>query len=206
MSHLSERSLGSLLLALLAVGLLGAALVLPWFSYDHSSGRRTPEGGFHPANETGVIRTAFDVTARDYEGDFEPDSTGRAQATLDGIASALAGAGILLLVAALGELPRIERVLRRPIVLGLQVAAFAAIGAALWLGWYAVPELLASRGVNGPFTSFLDADGYTRTTLRIGWVAAAFAVPAVVGAFLFKFQAGAPDATAVADLAARGEL
>ena len=206
MSHLSERSTGSLVMALLAVGLIAAALVLPWFSYDQSSGRRTPEGGFHPANETGVIRTSFDTSARDYEGDFAPDSEQEAKTTLGALSLALAAAAVLLILAGLGELPGIERLLVRRVVLGLHVLAFAALGAALWLGWFAVPELLASRGVDSPFTSFLDGNGYTHTTLRIGWVAAAFAVPAVLGAFLFKFQAGAPDATAVADLAARGEL
>lgn len=206
MSHLSERSMGSLVLAVVAVGLIGASLALPWFSYDHSSGRRTPEGGFHPANETGVIRTSFDTTARSYEGDFAPDSTAQTKSTLNGLSIALFAAGGLLVLAALGELPGIERLLVRPVVLGLHVAAFAAVGVALWLGWFAVPELLASRGVDSPFTSFLDSDGYTQTTLRIGWVLAAFALPAVFGAFLFKFQAGAPDATAVADLAERGEL
>lgn len=206
MAHLSERSLGSLLLALLAVGLIGASLALPWFSYDHSSGRRTPEGGFHGANETGVEHSSFDASAWSYEGDAQPDSPARASAVLRALAVCLLGAAALLVLAALGELPRIERLLPRRAVLTLHVLAFLGLGAALALAWFALPDVLASRGVDGPFTSFLDDDGYTHTTLRAGWAVAALAAPAVVGAFLSKFQAGAPDATAVADLAERGQL
>lgn len=206
MAHLSERSLGSLLLAVLAVGLVGTSLTLPWFSYDHSSGRQTPEGGFHDANETGVVRSSFDASARSYEGDVGPDSPARTRAVLLALTMCLVGAAALLGLAALGELPGIERLLVRRAVLALHVLAFLAIATALGLAWFVLPDSLASRGVDGPFTSFLDAGGYTHTTLRVGWVVAALAAPAVVGAFLAKFQAGAPDATAVADLAERGEL
>lgn len=202
----SERSLGSFLLGLLAIGLLATSLLLPWFSYAYSSGRRTAEGGLHDPDDTGVIHQSWEASPQGWDGTITPTDPARADQVLLWTLAAVAAALVLTALAILGDLPGIDRVLVRPAALALHAAAFAASGAALALTWFALPGTLSGYGVTGPFTSFLDDTGYTQTTLRVGWSLAALALAPMFGAFLFKFQAGAPDPTAVADLASQGDL
>ena len=201
----SERSTGNLLLVLVAAALLGASFLVPWFSYDHSTGRRTPSGGFHDPAEDGVVRTHWEAGPGGTSGDGTPDDPAKVDKALGQLRLALFVAFGLLFVNGLGELPGLSRVLVRRVGLATGALAFAAIGWALYVGWYVLPKAFG-HGVADPFTSFLDDGGYTMTNLRLGWVLAAFALPVVFGGWLLKFQAGAPDPTVVADLYAQGEL
>lgn len=201
----SERSTGNLLLVLAAGGLLGASFAVPWFTYDHSTGRRAPEGGFHDPEVDGVVRTHWEAGPSGTAGDGAPDDQGRVDAAVQRIAWGLFAAFGLLALAALGELPGLSRILVRPVGLALGALAFGAIAYALYVGWYVLPGTYG-HGVEGPFTSFLDDSGYTMTRIGGGWVLAALALPAVFGGLLLKFQAGAPDPTVVAELYAQGEI
>lgn len=201
----SERSLGNLLLAVAAIALLGFAFVAPWFTYDHSTGRRTPEGGFHSPEEAGVVRERWEAGPSGSDGSPAPDDQARVDSALARMTWALVAAGGLLVLVVLGELPGVDRLLVRPVVLALGALALVGIGYALYVGWFVLPSAYG-HGVQGPFTSFLDDTGYTMTRIGTGWILAAVAVPAVFGGWLMKFQAGAPDPTVVAELYARGEL
>lgn len=201
----NERSLGNLVLVLAALALLGVAWALPWFTYDHSTGRRTPEGGFHPPEEDGVVRNHWEAGPSGSSGTQGPDEPAQAESATARLAWAvLAAAGLLVLVA-LGEVPGLDRVLTRPVSLTLGGLALGCIAYALLVGWFVLPGSYG-HGVTSPFTSFLDDSGYTITRIGTGWILGAVAVPAVFGGWLLKFQAGAPDPTVVAELYARGEL
>jgi hypothetical protein len=201
----SERSTGNLVLCLLAAALVGASFAVTWWEYDHSTGRRAPEGGFHDPSEDGVIRTHWDASPGSAEGDATPEHPAKAQRTLDQMAWALYAALGLLLLAALSELPGVSRILVRRVTLVLDALAFASVGVALWLTWFVLPEAFGN-GMQGPFTSFLDDTGYTMTAITNGWAIAGASLAAILGGFLLKFQAGAPDPTVVAQLYAQGEL
>lgn len=201
----SERSVGNLLLVLAALALLGVAWALPWFTYDHSTGRRTPEGGFHPPEEDGVLRNHWEAGPAGTSGTPAPDHPARVDAALARLVWALVAAGGLLALVALGEVPRLDRILTRPLSLTLGALALGCLAYALYVGWFVLPAAYG-HGVQGPFTSFLDDSGYTMTRVGTGWILGAVAVPAVLGGWLLKFQAGAPDPTVVAELYARGEL
>lgn len=201
----SERSAGNLVLVLAALALLGVAWTMPWFTYDHSTGRRTPEGGFHPPEEDGVVRNHWEAGPSEASGTPAPDDPARVEAAQARLTWALAAAGVLLALVALGEIPGVDRVLVRPASLALGMLAVLCLGYALYVGWFVLPPSYG-HGVGGPFTSFLDDTGYTITRLGTGWIVAAVALPAVLGGWLLKFQAGAPDPTVVAELYARGEL
>jgi hypothetical protein len=196
----NERSTGSLLLALLAIAILGLSTTQPWFGYGYSSGRRAPEGGFHDANETGVERHELNAWPGRTEGDYQPADAQAAQQTVERMQWGLYAAGGLLLLGALGEVPGISRVIVRPVGLALYGLAFAAVAYALWLLWFAFPGTLGG-GVDGPYTSFLDGDGYTMTSVRFGWTIACFALAPILGCFLFKYGAGPLDAEVMREIA-----
>jgi hypothetical protein len=202
----SERSAASFVLALLAAGMLAWSLSLPWFEYDHTTGRRTPEGGYHDPEDTGVVHTHLEARPGEVEGDVQPTDPGKADTLVQQMQWAVYAAIGLLVLVALGEIPGISRVLVRPVGLSLSFAALASTGFALALLWFSFPDTLAGYGVTKPFTYFQDESGYTRTTIRMGWTVAAASLPVTIAGFLFKFQAGAPDPTAVAELAAQGEI
>ena len=201
----SERSTGNLVLCLVAVALLGASFTFTWWEYDHSTGRRAPEGGFHDPSEDGVIRTDWDASPGSGEGAATPQDAGRTQRTLDQMAWALFAAIGLLLLAAASELPGVSRILVRRVTLALDTLAFACVAVALWLTWFVLPEAFGN-GASHPFTSFLDDSGYTMTAITTGWALAGASLAAIFGGFLLKFQAGAPDPTVVAQLYAQGDL
>lgn len=201
----SERSTGNLVLCLIAVALLGISFTVTWWEYDHSTGRRTPEGGFHDPAEDGVVRQHWEASPGSAQGDAAPEHADKTRRTLDQMAWALFAAIGLLLLAAASELPGVSRFLVRRVTLALDTLAFAAIAAAMWLTWFVLPDAFGN-GVHQPFTSFLDDSGYTMTAITAGWALAGAALAAIFGGFLLKFQAGAPDPTVVAELYAQGEL
>lgn len=195
----SERSTFSMILAVLAIGVLAFSFANDWFSYYQSSGRQTPYGGYHAANETGVVSTSLTSTPGSYEGDATPQDEKKAVQVLDWEAWSLYAAIGALVLVALGEIAGIDRVITRPVSLALYGLAFAGVLAALLLAWFVFPGTVEPR-VQDPFTSFLAEDGYTRTTLWWGWVTAALAAPLIAAGFLVKFQAGAPDPQEVVEL------
>lgn len=201
----SERSAGNLFLCLVAAGLLAVSFTVPWWEYDHSTGRRAPAGGFHDPGQDGVVRQHWEASPGSSTGDAAPADTAKTDRTLDQMALAVYGAIGLLLLAALSELPGVSRILVRRVTLALDALAFALVGVALWLTWFVLPEAFGN-GVDGPFASFLDDSGYTMTAITAGWAVAAASLAAVFGGFLLKFQAGAPDPTVVAELYAQGDL
>ncbi len=199
-----ERSTGSLVMGIVAIALIVISFAVPWFSYDYSSGRRAPYGGFHPANETGVITHYLDAGPGGYDGDIDSEQPATSERIVTWTAWALYAALGFLVLAALGDIPGVDRFVRRRVGLGLIAAAVVAVGAALYLLWYDFPTSMG-HGVTGPYTSYQDNTGYTMTEMRAGWVAAALAVPAIFGMFLFKFQAGAPDPGLAAEYIAKEE-
>jgi hypothetical protein len=195
----SERSTFSLILAALAIGLIGVSFTMDWFTYYQSSGRQTPYGGFHAENETGVVSSSLETSPGAFEGDAQPQDAEKAQQYVDWEAWSLYAAIGLLALIILGEIPGPDRIITRPVSLTLYGIAFAATAFSLIVAWFFFPGTIEPR-VDDPFTSFLAEDGYTRTTLWWGWVAAALAVPMIVAGFLVKFQAGAPDPQQVVEL------
>lgn len=201
----SERSTGNLLLVLLAVGLLGGSLMTTWWTYEHSTGRRTPEGGFHDPAEDGVVVTSWDARPASASGSATPEDEDATRQTVAWMAWLLYVTFAFLALSALSEFPGIANVLVRRVTLALNALAFASVTAALLLAWFILPDAFG-HGVTGPYSSFLDDSGYTMTELRLGWPLAALALPAILGGFLLKYQAGAPDPTVVAELYAKGEI
>lgn len=190
-------SIGGLLLALLAVGLVAGAAVLPWWSYDSSTGRKTPLGGPQDPEDTRVERHSRDFGPFWQRGDAEPsDEGGAAFGTLVlGLAVAVAGSGLAL--AFFSEGLRFATTFPRGVSLAAALAGVAGIAAALAWTWLALPGTMSGYGVQGAFTDRLLEDNYVRTTLGPGWVLAALAIPAALGSFAFRFQAGSQDPSAV---------
>lgn len=189
----SDRSTGTLLLALLAVGLLGYALTAPWFHFESSTGRRTPEGGFQDPSDTGTIRRELTMTPEGMAGDAHPTHPGDARTHLQSIQRlGWAAVGAFGLVA-VGGVPLLSRAMPRWLSLALCAVGALCTLAALLVAWHWLPQTMEGHGVEGPFTSRLLEDGYIRTTLGWGWAAAGLALSLAGGAFLFQFQAGSND-------------
>lgn len=200
-----EGSIGALLVALVALGLLGAAYVGPWFEYDFSTGRQTPPDGPQPEEETGVERSEMDFYATHWEGDVEPSDEALAERTVWLITNGILVAGIALALVVLGEVPGISYVIRRPVSLVFIAVALAAVAAVAVLTWSWLPESMAGHGVDSQYTSHLEEpSGYTHSTMAWGWYSIALAGCAVFAAGLFKFQAGAADPHLVEEHAASG--
>lgn len=190
-------SIGGLLLALLAVGLVAGAAVLPWWSYDSSTGRKTPAGGPQDPGDTRVERHSRDFGPFWQRGDAAPSDEGAAAlgVLVLGALAATAGAGLLLALA--GEGVRFAAAFPRGLNLAGAAVALAALAAALAWTWLALPATMSGYGVDGAFSYRLLEDGYIRTTLGPGWVLGALAVPAALGSFAFRYQAGSQDSAAV---------
>lgn len=192
-----EPSWGALLLALLAVGLLAASFAVPWWSFDSSTGRKTPAGGPQDPEDTRVERHSLDYLPFRLVGDQEPsDREGAEAGVLQlGVAATLAAGSMLLFV--LFEALRFLRGFPRSV--SLLVAGIAVLGAAvgLLLTYFVLPWTMAGNGVTGAFTDVLLDPGYVRTTLGPGWVLAALSVPLTLGALAFRYQAGSHDPAAI---------
>jgi hypothetical protein len=190
-------SIGGLLLALLAVGLVAGSAVLSWWSYDSSTGRKTAPGGPQDPSDTRVERHSRDFGPFWQRGDAEPsDAGGAAFGTLVlGVAVAVAGAGLLLALSSEGL--RFAAAFPRAVSLAAALVGVAGLLAALAWTWLALPATMSGQGVEGAFTDRLLENNYVRTTLGPGWVLAALAIPAALGSFAFRFQAGAHDPSAV---------
>lgn len=192
-----EQSWGALLLALLAVGLLAVSFVTPWWSFDSSTGRKTPEGGPQDPDDTRVERHSLDYLPFRQTGDQQPsDAEGAKQGVLVlGIAAATS-AGALVLFAVF-EAARFLRAFPRWLSLLLSSIAVAGILAGLLLTYFVLPSTMAGNDVDGAFTDRLLDPGYIRTTLGVGWILAAIALPVALGALGFRYQAGSHDPAAV---------
>ena len=192
-----EPSWGALLLALLAVGLLATSFALPWWSFDSSTGRKTPVGGPQDPEDTRVERHSLDYLPFRLEGDQEPsDRPGAEAGVLQlGIAASVAAGGMGLFV--LFETFRFLRSFPRG--LSLLVSTLSVLGAigGLVLTYFVLPATMEENGVTGTFTDVLLDPGYIRTALGPGWVLGALAVPLALGALAFRYQAGSHDPAAI---------
>jgi hypothetical protein len=192
-----DPSWGALLLALVAVGLLAVSFVMPWWSFDSSTGRKTAEGGPQDPEDTRVERHSLDFLPFRLVGDQEPsDREGAEQGVLLlGIAASAAAGGMGLFV--LFEAFRFLRSFPRGLSLAVSVIAVLGAAAGLLVAYYVLPGTMAGDQVSGAFTDVLLDPGYVQTTLGLGWVAAALAAPLALGALAFRYQAGSHDPTAV---------
>lgn len=192
-----EPSWGALVLALLALALVVTSFALPWWSFDSSTGRKTPAGGPQDPSDTRVERHSYDVYPLRSTGDQAPsDAKGAANTTLAiGIAACMAGGALLL--ALVGEAVRLFASFPRWLSLGALTAAALTLVAGLLITWVLVPSTMSGSGVDGAFTDRLLENNYVRTTLGLGWAAAAIGVLAALGSLAFRFQAGTQEAQAV---------
>ena len=198
-----ERSTGTLLMAVAAAALLAFSLGEPWFEYSHSSGRKTAPGGFNDPADTRVERHNLTYGAFSQGGDVAPSHPSDAQQEVQWLGWLVIAALATATVAGLADLPRLPRLVPRWAGLALLSVNFAAAAGALALAWTRLPATLDDLGVTGPFTSFLAGDGYTTTSLGLGWLSAGISLPFSFGALLFKFQAGSDDGTIVGTATAR---
>jgi hypothetical protein len=195
-----ERTLGAAAMAVLALAGLAGAWSATWFEYDHSSGRQTAPDGAYNDGVDGVVRHHLAYDAGHWNGDVQPDAELAHRLGTFVPASLATAAGALALVA-LGEIPLVDRIIRRRIALALVAVALAAIAAAAVMAWSWMPESMAAYGVDSQFSARLDEpSGYTSSNLSWGWYAAAASFIPALGAGLFKFQAGQVDLEAVAGL------
>lgn len=196
----SERSGGAFLLALLAVAAVAASVAWPWMSYDYSSGRRTPEGGLHDPNDTGIIRHDIDFKPNAVEGDIQPSDPERADELVLWMAIGLGIAAAGFAVMALAELPGLHRFLTRPVSLVACLVGLGGLAAALAITWFWLPETLSGYGIESAWHYEKLEDGYIRDVIGLGWIVALCATPFALGAFAFKFQAGSTDSSAIEDV------
>jgi hypothetical protein len=192
-----DPSWGALLLAIVAVGLLAVSFVVPWWSFDSSTGRKTAEGGPQDPDDTRVERHSLDYLPFRTVGDQQPsDAEGAEQGVLLlGIAASTAAGGLALFV--LFEAFRFLRSFPRGVSLAVSVLAVLGAIGGLVLTYYVLPGTMEGQQVDGPFTDILLEPGYIRTTLGPGWVLGALAVPLGLGALAFRFQAGSHDPAAI---------
>lgn len=192
-----EASWGALLLVVVALLLVGLSFALPWWSFDSSSGRKTPVGGPQDPSDTRIERHSYDAYPLRQGGDRTPsDPQGAKSAVLEiGIAACLAAAG--LLVAFVGEVTRLRRAFPRWLSLSSLLVCAVALLVGLVVTWLLIPPTLSGSGVQGAFTDRLLDTDYIRSAIGPGWVAAAVGILAALGAFAFRFQAGTQEASAV---------
>lgn len=192
-----EPSRGAVLMAVLAVALVGASFALPWWSYDSSTGRKTAEGGPQDPDDTRVERHSLDYMPFRQEGDQQASDPAAAKqgALLLGVAASVAAGGLVLFL--LFEAVRVARPFPRGLSLAVSVLAVLGLAAGLYLAAVVLPATMAGEGVEGAFTDKLLDPWYIRTTLGLGWAAAALALPVALAALAFRYQAGSHDPAAV---------
>lgn len=192
-TRLQERSVGVMIMAAIALALLGLAWSQAWFEYDYTSGRQTPPGGPYNDGEDGVERASTTMSATQWEGSVAPDEDLFARFAMFNTV-ALGAAAVLLLGAALGELPRIHDLIQRRVALVMLSVALSALLAVTIVTWRWMPEMMAGALVDSQFAARLDlGHGYTESNLVWGWYALPASIGPIVGAILFKFQAGTPN-------------
>lgn len=202
MSSTSEASRIALLACLVGIGLVVGAFLLPWFEVDASSGRRTPPDGLQSPDDRGITYRTWDNGAFLAAGDAPPADPAANRQWSDLIGALTMGAGILLGIGVLAEIPGIRLFLPRAVSLSAIGLGFAAMVAAGIIGWFLIPQ---SYGLSdAPFATSLDGDAvYWRTSLQTGWWLGALAVPIAAIAWFAKFQAGWADPSAVEHLGRR---
>ncbi len=195
-----ERTGLGLLLALVVVALIGVGYTMPWWSFEESTGRQNAPNG--PVEERAVERADVDFYADRWEGDLEPtealSATGAMQTIRVASYTAVGAMGLYLL----GQIPGVSRIITRSWCMLAGTVAFAAVLVALYSGWTELPMSMAAKGVDGPFTSLLLENGYIRTNLNTGWVAAAFAAVAALGTVMAAYGAGDADPRVIEEYSA----
>ncbi len=200
-----EYARGAAVMSLAVVGLCAVGLAAAWFEYDFSSGRQTPPGTPYHLEGNGVEARSLTFGAWGWDGDVEPSNVDQARmGTAIGLAGTIA-TGALGVLVALGEVPRIHRVINRRASLALTALAFVTALAAVTATFVLLPASMEGHGVEGAFTARLDEpDGYTHSQMSWGWYAVAPTPLLLVAAALFKFQAGS-EGLQVIEAHARGE-
>lgn len=192
-----EPSILGTLLCVASIALLLTAFLLPWWSYDTSTGRKTAPGGPQEADDTRVERHQYDIGPFQQGGDTTPSDEAGADlaALLIGLGWAAAMVGLVVTLA--GESLAFVTAVPRWLTLVCSTLAVLGLLAALAVTWLMVPGTMEQQGVTGTFTDALLDPGYVLATLDLGWIAAALAVPTVLGVLAFRYQAGSHDPAAI---------
>ncbi|MES2154820.1 MAG: hypothetical protein V4510_06755 [bacterium] len=199
-----EKSWWALAFALAAGAMLAGSVMAPWFSAEHSSGRRTPPNGLEPPQDTGVQRQTLDDGPGTTRGDIPVAEPAKHAEWLRDMSWLSLAAAVGLAIVFLAEVPGIQRVVPRFVSLAASGVATLALAGALAVTWFGLP---ASVGISSaPFTSELRGDGYWRTTLGAGFALAGGAIPLSIAAFLAKFQAGWDDTAAIEQVARKSKV
>lgn len=169
--------------------LLVGALLVPWYSFHHSTGRQIPPGepeeNQEPAKERSIAYHPFQA-----RGDLsEEQRADAAQPVL--VLGVLATTPLVLALAnlvieLLGGMGERTRVLQ----LWFSVIGFVAVSAALVYAWFVFPALLRDEGVTRVFTTRNDQGTFIQSTLSWGWTIAAVSLLAHIAMFAFKYAGG----------------
>jgi hypothetical protein len=185
------RSMWTLGILVVLLGLHAASLNLPWYTYTHSTGRTLPPE--FPSNETGE-----NITQRAYypfalRGDVNATMVEEAadQTRVLGIGVS-ATIGLMLLAFAIELIWGQLEWARWPGMV-LTVAAILVTLAMLLFVFFQIPTSLHDEGVRGAFTNRQVPDGFVRSTLGWGWVVAALGILAHFAHFAFRYQQGSFD-------------
>lgn len=172
--------------------LLGGAFLVPWFSYEYTTGQQHPPE-YNIGNNTTSKRYDLRVYPFDVRGTYNAtnESAVLEQSRMLGkiFTGAIALAGLALLIELVGGGQRWGRYAG---IGFLSLSVLAIVAALLWT-WYFVTPTMAPDGVTSPFTKGKWNNGFIATTIDWGWVVAAIGVPLALAALGFRFSAGAFD-------------
>ena len=184
-----ERSPWTLGIMTVTVLLLVGALLVPWYSFHHSTGRQIPPGETTeeegPAEERDVAYYPFRA-----RGDLSEQQQSDAErpvlvlGILAAIPLVLAVANLVIeLAGGMGERTRVLQ-------LWFSVLGFLIVSAALVYTWFVFPALLRDEGVTNVFTTRNDQGTFIQSTLSWGWTIAAISLLAHIAMFAFKYAGG----------------
>lgn len=184
-----ERSPWTLGIMTVTVLLLVGGLLVPWYSFHHSTGRQIPPGDTTGAQEPSQER---DIAYHPFEarGDLSQEQRDEAAqpVLILGILAAIPlGLAVTnLLIEVFGGMGERTRILQ----LWLSVVGFLVVSASLVYVWIVFPALLRDEGVTRVFTTRNDQGTFIRSTLSWGWTIAAVSLLAHVAMFAFKYAGG----------------
>jgi hypothetical protein len=181
----------------IALVAIACSLALPWFEYDDSTARDTPPGGPQPADETGIVTHSFDLYASHVKSDIPASNAWLARTMTVAFPILLVAAFLAVAALTAGDTPPLARHVPRRVGLVLCGAALLAVLAVAVAAWFLAPRTMAGAGIRAPYTARLTGHGYIRSTMAWGWYSLLLGIPALAGAGLFKFAAGAKGVHAV---------
>ena len=185
------RSMWTLAILALLLGLHAASLNLPWYTYSHSSGRTLPPE--FPSNETGE-----NVTVREYypfqlRGDVNATQVHAAQELTQPLGIGVSITIALVVIAFAVELlwGHDDRA-RWPGMILTSLGLLLTLAMLLFV-FFAFPPTLSGEGVTGTFTNRQTPTGFVRSTVGWGWLLGGIAILAHLAHFAFRFQQGSFD-------------